>query len=321
VERRAAVSAAKRPNSVSDEAECPVCRDGPTRRLFEVKGYEIIECAACSVAFYRGAESVERIDDLFPDAYFTDGGAGYPDYLGDEAIRRRQARAYLRRLSDAGVRGGRALDAGCAAGFFMDEARRAGWDVIGCDVNRSMVTHAQTALDLDARLGGFLDLDFEPGSYDLITMFGALEHLPKPRLVMKRIHELLKPGGAVAIETWNRHARVARALGSHWHVYAPPSCLWYHTQRSLRRLFAGDRWVESSYRAAPKWISVRHGLSALEHMVPKIGAAVRRKLDMPVLGELAVPYPGDDLVFAIFQREVARSRTTVRRRDASAGRR
>jgi SAM-dependent methyltransferase len=294
------------------------------RPLFEVKGYEIIECAACSVAFYRGAESAERIDDLFPDAYFTDGGAGYPDYLGDEAIRRRQAGAYLRRLAESGVAGGsghRALDAGCAAGFFMDEARRVGWEVVGCDVNQSMVAHAQTALDLDARLGGFLDLEFAPESYDLITMFGALEHLPKPRLVMKRIHELLKPGGAVAIETWNRHATIARLLGAHWHVYAPPSCLWYHTRRSLRRLFSADRWREATYRPAPKWISVRHGLSAVEHMAPKVGAVARRAFDLPVVRDFAVPYPGDDLVFAIFQRDVARSRATVRRPDASAGQR
>jgi SAM-dependent methyltransferase len=285
--------------------QCPACGGGTLDRMFELRGFEFVSCRSCDIAMYWGAERVERNDDLFPPAYFTDGGAGYTDYLADAVSRRRQARAYLRRLADLGIRAGpgrRTLDVGCGAGFFMVEARDDGWDVVGCDVSEFVVAHARAVFGLDVVRAAFLDAPFAPASYDLITMFGVLEHLPQPRRVVERAHELLRPGGCIAIETWNRRALAARALASHWHVYAPPSCLWYHSDRSLRRLFAPDRWQRLRYGAAPKWISVRHAVSALDHMSPRVAAAARRVLDRPALRDISVPYAMGDLVFAVFQR-------------------
>jgi SAM-dependent methyltransferase len=289
----------------ASSVQCPVCGGGPLDRMFELHGFEFVACRACDLALYRGAEHIERSDDLFPTAYFTEGGAGYTDYLADAATHRRQARVYLRRLADLGIRAGpgrRAVDVGCAAGFFMAEARAAGWDVTGCDVSEFVVRHARVTLDLDVVCAGFLDAPFEPHSFDLVTMFGVLEHLPQPRRVVERVYELLRQGGAIAIETWNRQALVARGLGARWHVYAPPSCLWYHSDRSLRRLFPTDRWRALRYGAAPKCISVRHALSALSYMSPRLAAAARRVFDRPAFRDKSVPYAMGDLVFAVFQR-------------------
>src|ERR1700728_2343315 len=285
--------------------ECPACGGGPLDRIFELRGFDFVTCATCDLEMYRGAERVERTDGFFSSAYFTEGGAGYPNYLADEPVRRRQARRYIRRLRHLGVtpaQGRRALDVGCAAGFFMVEAAAAGWEVTGCDVSDFVGAHARDVLHLDVATAGYLDAPYEPGSFDLITMFGVLEHLPTPRRVADLTYELLRPGGVVAIETWNRRAAPARLLGHHWHVYAPPSCLWYHSERSLCTLFSPDRWRCLRYGAAPKWISLRHAVSAVDHMSPRLATAARRALDHPALRHASIPYPMSDLVFAVFQR-------------------
>ena len=257
---------------------------------------------------YRGAELVEESDDLFPSSYFTDGGAGYPDYIGDAPVRFRHARHVLRRLARAGVassKGARLLDVGCAAGFFMAEAARRewGWRPSGCDVNGDVVAYARDVLRLDAVRTSFLDVPFAPGTFDVITMFSVLEHLPRPREVAERAYELLRPGGVIAIETWNRRSLTARGMGSRWHVYAPPSCLWYHSQRSLSVLFSNDRWKQLHYGAAPKFISVRHAISALDFALPWLGAVARKTLSRGPFARASVPYIGGDFVFAMFQRD------------------
>jgi SAM-dependent methyltransferase len=276
--------------------------------MFSSRGYDFVECSWCDLAMYRGAELVDHNEALFPSSYFTDGGAGYPDYLADGPVRQRQARHALRRLKRTGIRasnGPRLLDVGCAAGFFMMEAAQPewGWVPTGCDVNGYVARYARDVLRLDVIQSSFLDTPFPPGSFDLITMFGVLEHLPHPRAVVDRAYELLRPGGAIAIETWNRQSLAARGMGSHWHVYAPPSCLWYFSPRSLSVLFPSDQWQRLRYAPTPKWISVRHAVSALGYAAPRLASVARQALRSEFVARASVPYAAGDLVFTIFRRD------------------
>jgi SAM-dependent methyltransferase len=260
-------------------------------------------------------EALDRSDHLYPAAYFTGGGAGYPDYVADELVHRRQARAYLRRAERYGVRAGpdrRVFDIGCAAGFFLAEAAKQGWQVAGCDVSDYAVAHARECLGIAVEHAGFLDTDVAPGTVDLITMFNVFEHLPHPRLVAFRAHELLSPGGMLMIETWNRRSLIARVLGSRWPGYAPPTVLYYHSPRSLRDVFGPDRWDLVHYGWGIKWISVRHGQAVLEHArslaARPLGAAIQA---VPALGTVCCPYATGDLVLAVFRRKEPGPRRVV----------
>jgi SAM-dependent methyltransferase len=289
------------------EIRCPSC-GGALASMFSSHGYDFVVCEWCDLAMYRGAERVDDSGALFPSSYFTEGGAGYPDYLADAPVHRRQARYTLRRLVHAGVdssHGQRLLDVGCAAGFFMAEAAREewGWAPVGCDVNSELIGYAHGVLGLDVVQASFLDAPFAPGSFDMITMFSVLEHLPRPRDVVERAHDLLRQGGVIAIETWNRRSLAARGMGSRWHVYAPPSCLWYHTPRSLSVLFSSDRWKRLGYASMPKWISVRHAMSALSYTAPKLASVAHRALRYGPVARASIPYVGGDHVFAMFRRD------------------
>ena len=268
--------------------------------MFSMRGYDFVCCEWCDLAMYRGAEQVESSEALLP--------LRYPDYVTDAPVRRRQARQALRWLSRAGVeasRGPHLLDVGCAAGFFMSEAARPeyGWKPQGCDVNGDVVSYARYALGLDVLRSEFLDAPFAAGSFDVITMLSVLQHLPRPRQVEQRAYALLRPGGVIAIETWNRRSLAARGMGSHWHVYAPPSCLWYHSHRSLSVLFSSDRWKPLRYVAAPKWISVRHATSAMKSAAPRLASVARRTFRVTQASRTALPYVAGDHVLAIFQRD------------------
>jgi SAM-dependent methyltransferase len=181
--------------------------------------------------------------------------------------------------------------------------------VHGCELSEYAHGYARERLGLDVDRAGFVDPSFAPtpGTFDVITLFNVLEHIPDPRRVADKIFDLLKPGGYLVVETWDPRSWLARLLGSRWPTYAPPTVLYCFTRRTLGQLFPSERWTPVSYRPSTKWISLDHGLSLLEYeaahlplakaMVPALGA-VRRSF----LGKLDVPYCLGDLAVAVFRR-------------------
>lgn len=67
---------------------------------------------------------------------------GYVDYVGDEHVHRRNARRHLGRLRGLHPPG-TLREVGSAAGFLLDEARHAGWEVRGIEVSEPMTREAE----------------------------------------------------------------------------------------------------------------------------------------------------------------------------------
>ena len=278
--------------------QCPLCDAPAASDFLEKNGYRIAKCKSCGGLFCANAPADPAA--LYSEAYFTAGGTGYADYVGDERSHRRQAQLYLDWLREAGIDGGALLDVGCAAGFFLDEARQHGFAVRGCEVSEYAARHARETLGLDVVCASFLTAELPEQSFDVVTMFNVLEHLPELRRVVAKLEALVRPGGHVAIETWNPESLVARALGRAWHQFSPPHVLWWFTQKSLSALF--PRWRLVSYRPSKKWISVGHGLSLLGASAPAGARSIVERAARSRLGAAMLPYFAGDLVFAVLQR-------------------
>ena len=96
------------------------------------------------------------------------------------------------------------LDLGCAFGFLVDQARRAGFRAVGADVScyalgESRRCHLDQRLDVVAALGE--SLPFAARSFDIVTAFDILEHVPDPRRVLEEAVSLLRPGGLLVVTT------------------------------------------------------------------------------------------------------------------------
>ena len=86
------------------------------------------------------------------------------------------------------------LDFGCGIGTFLSLAKKVASEFNGYEVNIPLIKK------LNNRFKLFTSLDSINKSYDFITMFHVLEHLPDPIIVLKKIRNNLKKNGKIIIE-------------------------------------------------------------------------------------------------------------------------
>ncbi len=96
----------------------------------------------------------------------------------------------------APVEGRRILDVGCGTGGMLSMLREFG-DVEGIDSSDEALAYARERLGPDAKLGkGELPDGIPEGrTYQLITAFDVIEHIPDAVAALKSIHGALEPGG------------------------------------------------------------------------------------------------------------------------------
>ncbi|MCX6137560.1 MAG: class I SAM-dependent methyltransferase [Ignavibacteriales bacterium] len=111
---------------------------------------------------------------------------------------------------------GRVLDVGCGPGFFLAEARAAGYDVHGIDVSALAVRFAAESLHLPAEVASLEDVAARDASFDIITLWHVLEHFLNPVAELQKIRKLMAPGAYLYLEVPNLHSIKFRLSGRKW---------------------------------------------------------------------------------------------------------
>ena len=200
---------------------CNLCGGTETRPFCPENGRSLVQCVNCGLVYVSPRPDPEELYQLYSESYFNNddsGTVGYTNYIRDEQNIRKTFRRRLARVERFAERGS-VLDVGCAAGFFLSEAKARGWTPQGVDVSQFAVNYTQKTFDIPARQGALLDLDFPENSFDLITMWDVIEHVPDPHAHMDKIARMLKPGGVFALATPDVDSLPAKLTGKRWVGY------------------------------------------------------------------------------------------------------
>ena len=281
---------------------CPVC-GGPSHRIFAVRGFGILSCERCTHRFAEVTPDEDHPAAVYDDAYFHDGGAGYPRYLDQAAIIHATGQHYAR-LVARDMPPGRVLDVGAAAGFVLKPFVDAGWHGVGVEPNPSMSEYARTKLGLDVRTSSLEGFE-TPEQVDLVTMIQVLPHLWDVRRGLAAAADATKPGGYWLIETWDRSSITARVFGRRWHEYSPPSVLHWFDRDGVIRLASQYGFREVRHGRRLKWVSREHATALLRYTLTgdrpgRLGRAI------DALGRVMparLPYPSEDLFWILLRKD------------------
>lgn len=128
-----------------------------------------------------------------------------------------QSRRVLKMTKLTG-RSPRLLDVGCGHGLRLVSFRQQGADVHGMDFVPEPVEYVKNELGIPAVC---TDIDglpeaFPQASFDLVTAFHVLEHVPDVEELMTVCRAMLKPGGWLAIAVPLADSTQAAVFGSRW---------------------------------------------------------------------------------------------------------
>jgi len=128
---------------------------------------------------------------------------------------------------------GNLLDIGAGTGDFLLTAKQNGWETIG-------VEPSEKAKGIAIGKGiKFSDItqDLESHSFDVITMWHVLEHVPNLEIQIKELKRLVKPNGTIIIAVPNFKSYDANYYGKFWAAFDVPIHLWHFSKTAIQLLF------------------------------------------------------------------------------------
>lgn len=149
--------------------------------------------------------------------------------VGWLTLKRRRASIYLPYRGE-----GRLLDFGCGAGGYVAKMAAAGWRAEGMDMSDEAVRIGREA-GLTMHQGTLPGAELAAGSYDVVTMWHVLEHVPAPLTTLRAARRLLKPGGTLLAACPQLDSLQAAWFGGHWFALDLPRHLTHFTRKTLRR--------------------------------------------------------------------------------------
>ncbi len=132
---------------------------------------------------------------------------------------------------------GSILDIGAGTGDFLSAAKNDGWQTIG-------VEPSEKAKSIAKRKGlSFVKQTKElaNNSFDVISMWHVLEHVPDLEKQIKELKRLLKPKGTLLIAVPNFKSFDAKHYEKFWAAYDVPIHFWHFSKTAIKLLFEKEK--------------------------------------------------------------------------------
>lgn len=142
---------------------------------------------------------------------------------------------------------GQLLDIGAGTGDFLVAAKNDGWQTLGIEPNKNAKTLAENkGVNFADQLEVISD-----DSFDVITMWHVLEHVPNLEYQLKQLKRICKPGGIVIIAVPNYKSFDAQYYKEFWAAYDVPRHLWHFSKNGIQKLFAQQNF--QLVKMKPMW--------------------------------------------------------------------
>jgi 2-polyprenyl-3-methyl-5-hydroxy-6-metoxy-1,4-benzoquinol methylase len=175
-------------------AACNLCHSQAIQQLD--REYNFCRCGDCGYVFDSPRPTLEEI------VAFYSQDSKYDSWVDAAAARDALWKRRLQNLLPHRAEGN-LMDVGTGIGQFLHHARPHFTDVQGTEVSASAVRVAHEKYALNVHHGRVEEMGFPAQSFNNITLFHVLEHVPDPAQLLACCRTLLRPQGVIAIAVPN----------------------------------------------------------------------------------------------------------------------
>jgi len=228
---------------ISAPENCLLCDNKAFTTVTNLKDYfltgeefAIYKCSNCGLLVTRPAPELSNLGKYYASEDYISHSDNKKDAF---SIAYRLVRNYTHSRKYSLIRslnkGQSVLDIGCATGEFLNFCSNKGMSTLGIEPNEKARNIAVSIHNLDVRdepAIGSLDSD----SFDMITMWHVLEHVPDINKRMQDIFRLLKSNGMAFIALPNHASHDAQYYQRYWAAWDVPRHLFHFDQKAFTLL-------------------------------------------------------------------------------------
>ena len=197
------------------------------------ESFALVQCKHCSHVFTNPKPDQSKLPDYYKsDSYISHTNRALnPVQWIYKLIRYKTIRNKENLIHKLSGNKGSLLDYGCGTGQFLNHCIKAGWNGTGIEPDASARSIAKQS-DLTV----LSSINEAGNTFDIITAWHVLEHVPEPFETMNSFIRMLKPGGKIVLGLPNHKSYDAKNYGSYWAGYDVPRHLSHFNQASLAAL-------------------------------------------------------------------------------------
>ena len=224
---------------------CRLCDCPDFTILFTKNGFDFVRCRNCTLVYVNPQMKEKEMMDYYNSEAASNDRA--LDFLSSPRQQEADRELYRALFEDIRPRvpSGKLLDVGSSYGFFLKTAREMGYEVQGLELNERAARYAEKNFGVPVRRKLLEECNFPGESFDIVTMFGVIEHLPRPVEVVREVGRILKPGGLFVGRCPNVQGLVCAVLHAEARTFTGRVHINHFSERTLRTLFA-----KAGFRAA-----------------------------------------------------------------------
>ena len=220
-----------------ERINCPVCDVDDSVWVFDKAGFEFVKCRHCGLLHVNPQLTTEIQDSIYKQSKTAEYWIKVQKKTKEQTWNaEKKYLPALQELHRIYPKGGKLLDVGCSIGQFLTLARDDGWDVQGIELNTDAAAIARSDYGLRVDEKKLEEVGLADGEFDVVTLWGVLEHLTDPNGMLQYIRRVLKKDGLVLFFVPNGHSLIIRMTREHNSTVSGRAHLWYFTPETMDKI-------------------------------------------------------------------------------------
>jgi 2-polyprenyl-3-methyl-5-hydroxy-6-metoxy-1,4-benzoquinol methylase len=224
---------------------CPICNGQNFEPFIKCIDYtvsketfQIVQCKDCDFKFTNPRPLQSEIGKYYEsEDYISHSNSKKGLFnLAYQTIRNITLQGKVKLVNSFNTETKKLLDIGCGTGEFLNAAKTAGWTVEGLEPGENARSYGIKTFGLTVNDLSYL-ANLKSETFDVITMWHVLEHVPNLHETLQQIRKILKPNGRLIIAVPNCEAFEEGKYSSVWAAYDVPRHLNHFTVKTATNLF------------------------------------------------------------------------------------